>query len=346
VRNVKIGLLFICKVVGLFRLAQKVTRNRLKILCYHGFSLDDETDFRPKLFIKSEQFEQRLATIKRYGLHVLPLGEAVEQLYSRTLQENAVAITLDDGFHSVHRLAVPSLRRYGYPATVYVTTYYVEKPNPIFRLVVQYMFWKTRKCELVLRNAPWTTYRVIDLRDLAQVEQVTWDCINYGERACSEEVRGAICEELGELLETPYKDIIQSKIFHLMTPDELRSLACSNVDVELHTHRHTFPIDNRDIAEQEISNNRAALKRCLPTETQHHFCYPSGLWEERQWEWLDAMGVKSSTTCLPGLNSHETPRHGLRRFLDGANIHQLEFEAALSGFSDLLRVDKVSFNRN
>ena len=125
-------------------------------------------------------------------------------------------------------------------------------------------------------------------------------------------------------------------MLHLMTPEELRALADAKVHVELHTHRHTFPSDNQALAEREIADNRAALKRWLSLETRH-FCYPSGMWDERQWAWLESMNVKSSTTCVPGLNSHDTPRHALRRFLDGENIHELEFEAALSGFSDLLR---------
>jgi peptidoglycan/xylan/chitin deacetylase (PgdA/CDA1 family) len=343
-RNVKLLLFFVCKAAGLFHLAKWVTRNHLKILCYHGFSLADEADFRPKLFIKPEKFEQRLAAIQRYGFRVLPLNEAIERLYSRSLPKYAVVITGDDGFHSFHLLAVPFLQRYGYPATVYVTTYYVENPDPIFRLVVQYMFWKTRKHKLVLKNVSWSTYRVVDLSDPVQTEQALWDCINYGERECTEEQRCAICVELGGLLETSYKDIVQSRIFHLMTPNELRSLADSKIDVELHTHRHAFSSDDQVLAEREIADNRTALKQWLFAEA-HHFCYPSGLWDERQWTWLDSMHVKSSATCVPGLNSDKTPRHALRRFLDGENIHQLEFEAAMSGFSDLLRGLRTSLYR-
>lgn len=334
-RKAKLFLFFLCKTAGLFHLAQWITRDCLKVLCYHGFELIDETSFRPNLFIKLEQFEKRLATIRRYGFHVLPLSEAIDKLYSLDLPKNTVVITVDDGFHSFHRLAVPCLQRYGYPATVYVTTYYVENPNPIFRLVVQYMFWKTRKLELILRNVPWSTYKAINLSVKSEREKVIWDCINYGERECTEEMRCTICKELGVLLETPYEDITHSKTLHLMTPDELRSLVTAKVSIELHTHRHTFPSNNLALAEKEIIDNQSVFKKYLIAEPSH-FCYPSGLWDKCQWTLLDSMRLKSSATCLPGLNSHKTPRHGLHRFLDGENIHQLEFEAALSGFSDLM----------
>jgi len=335
-RKFKLLLFFLSKCSGLFRLAGWVTRNSLKILCYHGFSMEDEADFRQKLFIRPERFAQRLAAIRRQGYNVLPLDDAIERLYSRTLPKHALVITADDGFHSFHRLAVPLLRRYAFPATVYVTTYYVAHANPVFRLVVQYMFWKSRKRRLILRDVPWSANREIDLLDFAQTEQAIWQCINHGERECTEEMRCAICEKLGALLETPYEDIVRSKAFHLMSPDELKSLAAVKVDVQLHTHRHIFPSSDQSLACREINDNRNAIRQWIDAETRH-FCYPSGLWEKCQWAWLDGMHVKSSTTCMPGFNSGKTPRHALHRFLDGDNIHQLEFEAELTGFADLLR---------
>lgn len=332
----KIIFLFLCKALGLFSLARWATRGRLKILCYHGFELQDETRFRPQLFITLAQFEQRLATIRRYGCTVLPLDEAVDKLYARALPRHALVITVDDGFYAFHRLAVPALQAYGYPATAYVTSYYVQKAQPIFRLAVQYMFWKTRKKKLAIAPVPWSALRELDLSDAAQTHRFCWDCIAYGERAGDEGLRRALCEDLGAWLETPYAAIADSRILSLMGPQEIQSLAACGIDVQLHTHRHVFPGADRAAAEREIADNRAALRPWLAAEARH-FCYPSGQWNARQWEWLDAMQIKSSTTCLPGLNTPQTPRHALRRFLDGQNIHALEFEAALCGFSDLLR---------
>ena len=335
-RNAKLTLLFACKLVGLFYLARRLTRNRLKILCYHGFELQDESAFRPKLFIKPERFERRLQTIKRLGFNVLSLDEAIERLYAGTLPEDTLVLTVDDGFHSFSQIATPCLKRYGYPATVYVTTYYVQNASPIFGLVVQYMFWKTRRREVSLRGVSWSHDRQVNLVDPVDAADAMRACINHGEQRCNEPQRRQICEQLGALLEVPYVDIVQTRILQLMDPDELRALSGANIAVELHTHRHTFSGSDPGAAKQEIADNRAALRELIPGE-RRHFCYPSGLWEERQWEWLDSMQIKSSTTCVPGLNSRDTPRHALKRFLDGSNIHQLEFEAALSGLPDLVR---------
>lgn len=335
-RKLKLGFLAACKLLGLFHLAKHISGDRLKILCYHGFALADEAQFRPKLFITPEVFRQRLDVIQRYGMRVIPLGEAVEQLYAGKLPRNSLVITIDDGFHSVSRLAAPELARRGLCSTVYVTSYYVEHATPVYRLIVQYMFWKARKAQLECKDLAWWPDGGLDLSDPAQREAACDACIEFGEKSGNEARRVQTCEQLGSLLGLPYAEIVQQRLLHLMTPEELRALGALGMDVQLHTHRHNFPLDDGPGAQREIEQNRQSLSQWLPGPFEH-FCYPSGEWHERQFPWLDAVGVKSSTTCLPGLNDADTPRHALRRFLDGENIHPLEFEAAVSGFSDLLR---------
>ena len=53
--------------------------------------------------------------------------------------------------------------------------------------------------------------------------------------------------------------------------------------------------------------------------------------------------METATTCEPGLNSPSTPRLSLHRFLDGEDITQIEFEAEVSGFTELLRSVRNGF---
>jgi len=334
--KLKLAFLLVCKSLGLFRFMGWVTRRRLRILCYHGFSLSDEAEFRPGLFISLERFESRLQALRRYGMRVIPLDEAVERLYAGSLPDRSTVITVDDGFYSFYALAVPCLKRHKYPATVYVTTYYVSNATPVFRLVVPYMFWKTKKRFAELGAVLWTRNRSVDLTNSDELGRVMWECVQYGEQHCTEEGRREICAELGRLLDVSYEELVKRRSLNLMSPEELRSLASADVSVALHTHRHRFPADDRLAAEREIADNKAELDRCTGA-TVPHFCYPSGLWNQVQWEWLQSLNIKSATTCVAGLNTEKTPRHALRRFLDANNVHELEFEAALCGFWDLVR---------
>ena len=335
-RSVKLIVLFVCRALGLFRLARAFSKRRLRILCYHGFELLDESAFRPQLFVKPDTFERRLHALARMGFDVLPFDTAVARLQDRSLPELPLAITVDDGFYSFYVAALPRLARHGYPATAFVTTYYVEHNHPIFRLVVQYMFWKTCERRLSLPASVAGTDMQVDTTSAGERAAATWACIRFGEQDCNEEGRQEICERLGSLLGVPYGPIVGSRALTLMSAAQLRSLAAANVNVELHTHRHLFPPEDPLAGRREVVENRAALARILSSGTQpRHFCYPSGTWARSQWGLLEEMNVQSAVTCMPGLNGASTPRLALRRFLDSEQVHLLQFEAALSGFPDI-----------
>jgi len=55
--------------------------------------------------------------------------------------------------------------------------------------------------------------------------------------------------------------------------------------------------------------------------------------------------VESATTCDPGMNRRGDSPFTLRRFLEAARTSQLEFEAELSGFSELLRAGRALVER-
>ena len=141
--QLKIFFLLISKWIGLFHLSNYLYRHKLNILCYHGFSYHDEHKFRPGLFVTPQTFEKRLNFIKKKKFQVLTLSDGLNKLYKNSLPKNSIVITIDDGFRSVIELAVPLLQKYEQSATVYVTTYYAIKGLPIFRLLVQYMVWKS-----------------------------------------------------------------------------------------------------------------------------------------------------------------------------------------------------------
>ncbi|HKV62595.1 MAG TPA: polysaccharide deacetylase family protein [Candidatus Acidoferrum sp.] len=331
----KRGFLLACKSIGLFRLARFATRRGLRILCYHGFSLSDESNFRPKLFMRPETFQIRMQFLERRKYPVMSLEQACEGLSKGSLPDDAVAITIDDGFFSVYRSAWPILRMKSFPATLYVTSYYVEKQNPIFRLVLQYMFWKTNRERLDCKDLGVPLSGVQPLRPEKAKEETLWEIIRFGESQMDEPERCKLAEELGQRLGVEYSTMSKNRGLTLMNAEEIRRAVEEGLDIQLHTHRHSLP-DNSDLVQREILDNRRCLEPLAGKKLQH-LCYPSGIWSQGHWAWLEKLGIVTATTCDPGLNYPETPLLGLRRFLDGQHISQIEFEAELSGFSEIVR---------
>jgi peptidoglycan/xylan/chitin deacetylase (PgdA/CDA1 family) len=91
------------------------------ILCYHRFGIGPS-----KMIISPSQFEAQLDWLARNQFRVLRLSELAGFLAAReALPQRSVVITIDDGYESVHRHALPLLKKYGVPATLFMYTDFV-----------------------------------------------------------------------------------------------------------------------------------------------------------------------------------------------------------------------------
>lgn len=333
--SIKRAVYHAAKWAGGFGLARRLMRGRLRILAYHGFAIAGEDLFRPQLFMKADLFGRRMEYLRRKGYAVLPLSQAAERLARGQLPNDATVITFDDGFYSTWKLAGPIMQNNSLPGTIYVTTYYCLKRNPVFRLVVQYMFWKTDKDNVDLHGLGLGLEGSARLGGPPARREACWKIIDQAERDLSEDRRVALCRTLGERLGVDYESIVRGRFLSLMTPEEIGQAAADGLDIQLHTHRHRMPGDIEGL-QKEIIDNRQALKAILGREPAH-LCYPSGVFRMDQCDALGEMGVLTATTCESGLNGHDTAPLALSRFLDGNNISWIEFEAEMSGFAELCR---------
>jgi len=124
-------LLIIVLVVPLMHLLTSPAYAYISVLLYHRF---DEDRF-PTTTTSSAQFEQHMAYLKSHGYTVLSLDQLADCVEGRrSTPEKAVVITIDDGFISEYEKAVPVLRRYGFPFSIFVFTNAVGRKN--------YMSWE------------------------------------------------------------------------------------------------------------------------------------------------------------------------------------------------------------
>jgi peptidoglycan/xylan/chitin deacetylase (PgdA/CDA1 family) len=275
--------------------------------------------------------------LKEAGHPVLPLGEAVQRLEEGTLPDNAVVVTLDDGFKSVRTIGAPILAEEQLPSTLYATTYYILKGTPIYGLVVQYMFWKADKRTVDIDCPQAGISGRFDLTRADLVQSLCQDLIRIGEERLSEPERQIVLRQLGKSLGVDYNRIAASEMFTLMSPEQLAELQRLGMSVELHTHRHRFPADDQAQVQRELQENADYLQQWLKVRPTH-FCYPSGQWAGEHLAWLESFGIASATTCDSGLNTRRTHPLALYRMVDLETVSELEFEAELAGFSELLRI--------
>lgn len=330
------ALLHLSKWLGLFHVARFLTRRGVRILCYHGFSRGEELRFRPSLFIALDTFQQRLMTLAKNGYLVVTLDQALEALDRGNVKSGMVVITVDDVFHNFATEASAILQRHAFPATAYVTTYYSVKGAPVFRLVVRFMFWKSSRAIVDLSALGSDLSGNVDLRSRAGRAAAEAAVIAAGESLPTEEARIDLATRAALALDVDIDAIRRARTFHIVTPEQIVSLLHRGIDIQLHTHRHRLPDDPAGV-QREIEDNRQVLQP-LVGRSLTHLCYPSGVWSRRQWSALESAGIRSATTCDPGLNFSTTPRLGLKRILDAEDVTPIRFEAEVAGFKHLLRV--------
>jgi peptidoglycan/xylan/chitin deacetylase (PgdA/CDA1 family) len=134
--------------------------------------------------------------------------------------------------------------------------------------------------------------------------------------------------------------MLEQRMLHLLSPVEVAELAAKGVDIQLHTHRHCAPGDQR-LFLRELEENRDFISQ-LTNSSPSHFCYPSGVYNPQYFEVLTEANVVSATTCDTGLATQQTQQFALPRLIDTSSLQPVEFEAWLCGLSTFLprrRVD-------
>jgi peptidoglycan/xylan/chitin deacetylase (PgdA/CDA1 family) len=319
------------KTSGVFRLVEnsRWRQRRLLILAYHGISQADEHLWDYTQFMAPHLFKERLQLIKDSGCTVLPLNEAIERLYAGDLPERCVSITFDDGTFDFYNRAFPLLREFGFPVTLYLTTFYSLYNRPVFDVACSYLLWKGRGVSLDLKALVGEDSKM-DLSS-GDARRAALDRIqkHVRGRSLSAEEKDSLAARLAKSLNVDYDEILERRILHLLKPDEVKELAAQGVDIQLHTHRHRTPRD-RELFLREIEDNRQALSRMTNSDLAH-FCYPSGVYDSIFLPWLKESGVRSATTCDLGLASQDSNPLLLPRLLDISSLSSIEFVSWLAG---------------
>jgi peptidoglycan/xylan/chitin deacetylase (PgdA/CDA1 family) len=321
-------------------------RNQLLILCYHGISQDDEHEWNPGLFMRPQVFERRLEILKQGTYRVLSLSEGLDRLAKGSLPPRSVVLTFDDGMVNFRSHALPILRKFGYPATVYLRTDYCDYRRPVFPPVCPYMLWKKRD-SIVASNSELGWLQAQDLRTREGRSRALFDIHRIDEeRGLSADERDAIVAELARHVGIDYSAFLESYILQIMSPEDIRGIAQEGIDVQLHTHSHQLipTLMRGEGLETEIGENRRRifqLTGCNPV----HFCYPSGKYNLESLPALRQLGIVTATTCDPDLVDRSSNPLLLPRYVDTDVRPEAEFEAWLSGVGSLLVRLGLSRNR-
>jgi len=110
------------------------------ILMFHYIRVDrNPYDYLGiRLSVAPSTFSSEMALLHRYGYHTITLTQLADHIrYGRPLPRKRVVLTFDDGYEDQYKHALPVLRRYGFRATFFIVSGFVNRPR--------YMTWRQIK---------------------------------------------------------------------------------------------------------------------------------------------------------------------------------------------------------
>jgi peptidoglycan/xylan/chitin deacetylase (PgdA/CDA1 family) len=322
-----------CERLGFSRLLLESPwrRQRLLILCYHGFSMADEYMWSPALFMRPAALSRRLQILRDSRCTVLPLAEALRLLHAGALPPRSVAITVDDGLYNFYATGLPLFREFGYPVTVYLSTYYSDFNRPVFDPALSYILWKAHGRRLEWPEALESPVRL----DASACKGVVRSVADHARRrGLSGRQKDELLAELAKRTSLDYEVFCARRMFTLMTPAEVSDAAANGADIQLHTHRHRVYGEKAKFF-GELDENRRRIQ-ALTGAPARHFCYPSGYHTRELALWLKEWGADSGVTCVAGLAARRSEAMLLPRLVDTEALSEVEFRAWISGIAALL----------
>jgi peptidoglycan/xylan/chitin deacetylase (PgdA/CDA1 family) len=280
------------------------SRGRLTILIYHRMLpapdpiLHDEID--------AATFEGHVALLAA-EFNVLLLGEACGRLASGTLPPRAACITFDDGYADNEQIALPILKRYGLPATFFVSSGFSDGGIMFNDSVIE----TVRQAAAGTHDLSSLNLGVYSLSD-SSTRRAAVDAllgkIKY--RPIAE--RHGLIEQIAEKMGAPIKKNL------MMNPAQIRRLHDSGMEIGAHTVNHPIlaSLDERQ-AQAEIGEGKRRLEDIIGSSVSL-FAYPNGKpgvdYGPRDVEIVKRMGFAAAVSTIIGVADRGSDPFQLPRF--------------------------------
>jgi len=286
---------------GLIRAGRELWARSLTVVNYHRIDNPDRKDFdsfKPNVSATPQQFERQMDYLAKW-FHVISLNDVIAWLDGRReLPPYAALITFDDGYLDNFTTAFPILRKYRFPALIFLTTAHIGTDAPLYWDLAAYCFSHTQRDQLAFPDGSikhWSEQGQLDRVSTTWVEAMK--TLPQTEKQIQVQ---RLPEQLGVSIPAGYFKKL------MMDWGQVQEMQRSRIEFGAHTMHH--PILTRISLEEvrkEVVGSKSRIEAELG-ETVLGFAYPNGQasdLSERIERVVAASGFRAAFTLLNGPSS-------------------------------------------
>ena len=277
------------------------------IFMLHHVRPPGEGEFQPNrhLEVSPEFLRAMLAHLAARGIDVVTMDEVHQRLIERNFSRRFACFTFDDGYRDNREFALPVMREFDAPFTLYVASDFAQGSGRLWWSELEMAIARAERIETTIgglacridTSTPSTKQAAFDrlhdwLRTLSEHDmqrEVTALCARHGVD------QAAVCREL------------------CMSWDELKAFALDPlVTIGAYSITHcNLALQSEATAKEELSLSRARIEDAVQRPVMH-LAYPYGdkhAAGAREFALAAACGYQTAVTTRPGMVFPESGRH-------------------------------------
>ena len=267
-----------------------------------------EAAFRPNrhLEVTPEFLRATLCHLRSRDIDIVSMDELHERLMQGRFQRRFAAFTFDDGYRDNLEFALPVMREFDAPLTVYVASDFAEGTGRLWWAALEAVIAKAEQIDVTIGHSALRLDATTPAAKQAAFDRLhDWLRALPGEHDLAREI-GALCTRYGVDMEALCRSLCLSWA-------ELKTFAADPlVTIGAHSVSHcNLAKQTEDAAAREMAVSRARIEQALERPVLH-LAYPYGDREAagmREFALAAAAGFKTAVTTRPGMLFAENAGH-------------------------------------
>jgi peptidoglycan/xylan/chitin deacetylase (PgdA/CDA1 family) len=266
---------------------------------------DGEFEPNRHLEVTPEFLRAMLAHLRSRSIDIISMDEVHQRLIERNFVRRFASFTFDDGYHDNRDFALPVMRQFDAPFTLYITSDFAEGTGRLWWIALEMAIANALSIEAMIGGVPCRLGTATPAAKQAAFDRLHDWLRGLPEHDMRREI-SALCARVGVDEAAICRDLC-------MSWDELKAFAADPlVTVGAHSISHcNLAAQSEVIASEELTVSRARIEDALQRPIIH-LAYPYGdraAAGVREFALASASGYKTAVTTRPGMVFPETAGH-------------------------------------